>query len=111
MENTAKDYIINLRVSRATYDKIKRKARENSESISTLVRKAIDDSVEIIGDLSDELFHKNGEFKDIVGYHRFKTACELTCSQCEAVIPTEETATMGETEKAKKYYFCSNCRP
>ncbi|OGM98488.1 MAG: hypothetical protein A2915_00810 [Candidatus Yanofskybacteria bacterium RIFCSPLOWO2_01_FULL_41_34] len=111
MDNTNKDYVINLRVSRATYEKIKHKARENSESVSTLIRKAISDSVEIIGDLSDELFQKREKFKDIIGYHRFKTAQELECAQCRSKIPAGETATVGETEKTRKYFFCKICRP
>ena len=111
MDDTNKDYIINLRVSRATYEKIKSKAKENSETISTLIRKTIDDSAEIIGDLSDELFQKRDKFKDIIGYHRFKTAQELECSQCHGKIPAGETATVGETEKSKKYFFCKVCRP
>ena len=110
MEDANKDYIINLRVSRTTYEKIKHKARENSESISNLIRKAIDDSTEIIGDLSEELFSKRDKFKDIVGYHRFRTAQELECSQCHSKIPAGETATVGETEKSKKYFFCKECR-
>jgi len=111
MEDTNKDYIINLRVSRATYEKIKHKAKENSESISTLIRKAISDSAEIIDDLSGELFQKQDKFKDIIGYHRFKTAQELECSQCQSKIPAGETATVGVAEKSKKYFFCKNCRP
>ncbi|KKR15361.1 MAG: hypothetical protein UT43_C0002G0018 [Parcubacteria group bacterium GW2011_GWC1_39_29] len=111
MEDTNKDYIINLRVSRATYEKIKHKAKENGDSISTLIRKAISDSAEIIDDLSSELFQKQEKFKDILGYHRFKTAQELECSQCHGKISEGETATVGETEKSKKYFFCKNCRP
>ncbi len=111
MEDSNKDYIINLRVSRDTYEKIKNKAKENSESISTLIRKAINDSAEIIGDLSNEIFQKKDKFKDIVGYHRFRTAQELECSQCHSKIPLGEIVTVGETEKSKKYFFCKTCRP
>ena len=107
-----KDYIINLRVSRATYEKVKEKARENRESISNLVRKAVDDSVEIISDLSDEIFgkDKNAKFKDVVSYHRVKTAKEIKCDKCSVLIPSGETATIGETASAKKYFFCQNCK-
>src|SRR3989344_4274039 len=48
----SKDYIINLRVSRATYDKVKQKAKENRETVSNLLRKVIDDSAEIVTDFS-----------------------------------------------------------
>ncbi len=112
-EEDNKDYIINLRVSRATYEKIKAKAKENRESVSNLVRKAIEDSSEIISELSEELLGKKrarGKFKDIVSYHKSKTAQELTCAQCAAVIPAGEIATIGETAGAKKYFFCQNCR-
>ena len=111
MEDSNKDYILNLRVSRVTYEKIKHKAKENSESISTLIRKAISDSAEIIDDLSGELFQKRDKFKDVIGYHRFKTAQKIECSQCHSEIPAGETATVGETEKSKKYFFCKVCRP
>lgn len=111
MENTNKDYIINLRVSRDTYEKIKNKAKENSESVSTLIRKAITDSSEILGDITKDFFPSNEKFADIIGYHRFKTAQDLKCSQCQSKIPAGETATVGETEKSKKYFFCKDCRP
>ncbi len=111
MTNTNKDYIINLRVSRATYEKIKQKAKENSENISTLIRNAINDSTEIINDISEDMFPDKNKFKDIIGYHKFKTAQELECSQCHCQIPAGEIATIGETEKTKKYFFCKICRP
>ncbi len=105
-----KDYIINLRVSRATYDKIRQKARENEESISNLIRKAIDDSVEIFTDLSHDLMGKKDKFKDVIGYHRSKAARDLSCSKCDSTIVAGEIVTIGETEGAKKYFFCQNCQ-
>jgi hypothetical protein len=110
--NENKDYIINLRVSRATYEKIKQKAKENRESISNLVRKTVDDSIEIISDLSEELLgkEKSAKFKDIVSYHKVKTAQELKCSKCSNDINLGDTATVGETAGAKKYFFCNNCK-
>ena len=110
MSDDGKDYVINLRVSRATYDKIKRKAKENQESISNLVRKAIDDSAEIVSDISGELFGKKDKFKDVIGYHKSKAAQELECAKCGAKIVPGEIVTVGETEGAKKYFFCENCR-
>ncbi len=109
MENNSKDYVINLRVSRATYDKIKQKAKENQESISNLVRKAIDDSTEIIADLSSDLLGKQTISKDIVGYHKSKAAQELTCVKCGTKIGVGDVVTVGETEGAKKYFFCKDC--
>lgn len=106
-----KDYIINLRVSRATYEKIKEKAKENRESISNLVRKAIEDSSEIISDLSGEIFGtKKSERTDIASYHRVKAAKDIVCDTCRTKIPTGQTATVGETTGAKKYFFCENCK-
>jgi len=112
MNDENKDYIINLRVSRATYEKIKNKAKENRESISNLVRKTVDDSIEIISDISNELRgkDKNSKFKDVIGYHKIKAAQELECDQCDAKITPGDVATVGETAGAKKYFFCQNCK-
>ncbi|MBI2623810.1 MAG: hypothetical protein HYW65_04590 [Candidatus Liptonbacteria bacterium] len=110
MPDDSKDYVINLRVSRATYDKIKRKAVENKESISNLIRKAIDDSAEIIGDLSSEILGKRDKFKDVVGYHKAKAARDLECARCGTAIAAGGVVTVGETEGAKKFFFCENCK-
>ena len=56
-ETDKKDYILNIRISRALYDKVTKKAYENRETTSHLLRKIIEDSAEIVGDLSEELFH------------------------------------------------------
>lgn len=111
-DSDAKDYIINLRVSRATYNKIKEKAKENSETISNLVRKAIDDSSEIISDLSKDIFGKNRkkDFDDIASYHKVKAAKEISCDNCGAKIRAGEAATLGETRSGRGYYFCAKCR-
>lgn len=106
-----KDYIINLRVSRATYEKIKEKARENRESVSNLVRKTVDDSLEIISDISNELLgNKKRDFKDVIGYYKIKTARELTCDNCGTKIDSGDTITVGETVGVKKYFFCTACK-
>jgi hypothetical protein len=107
-----KDYIINLRVSKATYEKIKQKARENRESISNLVRKTVDDSLEIISDLSNDLRgkDKSDKFKDVISYHKVISAQELECDSCEKKIKVGETATIGETVGVKKYFFCNYCK-
>jgi formamidopyrimidine-DNA glycosylase len=107
-----KDYIINLRVSRETYEKIRQKAKENQESVSNLIRKAIDDSAEIFSDLTDELFgrSKSGKFENVTSYHKSKAAKELKCDNCGAVIAAGAPVTVGETTGAKKYFFCENCK-
>src|ERR1043165_4000229 len=105
-----KDYIINLRVSRDLYDKIKRKAHENQDSISNLVRKAIDDSVEIFDDLSKE-FRGEGKAtqKDIIGYQWYRAARDVPCDTCGASIEEGQTYLVGETRGSKKYIFCDTC--
>lgn len=110
MSENNKDYIINIRVSRATYENIRQKAKENRESISNVVRKAINDSAEIISDLSNELFGKKDKFRNVVGYHKSRAAKEIKCSGCGAAIGQGDVVTIGETEGTKKYFFCGNCK-
>ena len=110
METENKDYIINIRVSRETYDKVKQKASENRESISNLVRKVIEDSSEIISDLSRDIFNKGEKFSDIVSYHKAQLAKDMQCGKCGKDILKGETATVGENSKGKRYYFCSECK-
>jgi len=109
-DNENKDYIINLRVSRKTYDKIKSKAKENRETISNLLRKVIDDSSEIISDLSCDVFGDGKKFNDIISYHKVFLAQDVDCSKCNQKISSGESVTVGETKTNKKYYFCLNCK-
>lgn len=112
MAEDNKNYVINLRVSKATYEKIKQKARENRESISNLVRKAVEDSSEIISDLSEEIFGKgkDNKFQDVASYHKSKAAKDIKCDKCGAAIAAGAGVTVGETTGAKKYFFCENCK-
>ena len=110
METENKDYIINIRVSRETYDKVKQKASENRESISNLVRKVIEDSSEVISDLSRDIFGKGEKFSDIVSYHKAQLAKDIKCDRCARTIIKGEMATVGENNKGKRYYFCSECK-
>lgn len=105
-----KDYIINIRVSKDTYEKIKNKASENRESVSNLVRKVIEDSSEIISDLSREIFGKGAKYSDVVIYYKAQLAKETKCDKCGKTITKGEVATIGENDKGKKYYFCSECK-
>jgi hypothetical protein len=112
MENKNKDYIINLRVSRKTYEKIKDRAKTNSQTISNLVRNIIDDSTEIITDLSDEILGKkrSDKFNDIISYHKGLLAQDRKCDNCGMRIPKQSTATIGETATNARYYFCKKCK-
>lgn len=106
-----KDYIINFRVSRKTYEKIKEKAKENRESISNLARKAVEDSAEIISDLSREIFGKGeNKFEDIVSFHKAQFAQDMKCASCGKMIAKGTVGVVGETKAGKRYYFCTDCR-
>src|SRR4051812_17508054 len=111
MEDSTKDYIINLRVSRQTYDKVKSRARKNGQTISNLIRGIIDDSAEIISDISHDLRGpKKEKFGDIVSYHKSVLAQAKTCDNCGTEMLQQTEATVGETLGSKRYYFCNNCR-
>lgn len=104
-----KDYILNIRISRKTYEKVKGMAKENRESVSHLVRKVIDDCLEIGNDLSEEIFGKKKE-NNIFTYYNGVTAKDMSCSECGDNIKSGKTIIIGETNKGKKYYFCSKCK-
>jgi formamidopyrimidine-DNA glycosylase len=105
-----KDYIINIRVSKEVYDKLQTKAKENSESLSGLVRKTINDSMEIFGDITDELFSKNkGGKNDFAHYQRVILAKDTPCDRCHTVIPKGSHVLVGETGSGEKKYFCGAC--
>lgn len=112
MEDDTKDYIINLRVSKQTYEKIKQKARQNKDTISSLLRNIIDDSSEILSDLTKDLKNEKsaGKFTDVVSYHRATLAQERTCDSCGLTVPKNEVVTIGETGNGKSYYICSRCK-
>src|SRR5579872_6087706 len=106
-----KDYIINLRVSRATYEKIKTKASENRDTVSNLIRKVIEDSSDIMQDLSRDIFGepKKKSFDDVVGYHEITLAREMECARCGKVMKKGAKAEVGETKSGTHYYFCGTC--
>lgn len=112
MEDTTKDYIINLRVSRKTYDKIKDRAKKNGETISNLIRSIINDSAEVISDLSSELTGKKtkDKFADIVSYSRAVLAQSRPCDNCGKEMAKGETVIAGETATRARYYFCPSCK-
>ena len=104
-----KDYIINIRVSKDTYTKLKDKAKQNSESLSDLVRKSIDDGWEILGDLKKDLFPGNKNNDGILHYQKVIVAKDMTCSNCNTNIPRGSHVFVGETKAGNKKYFCNNC--
>lgn len=107
MENN-KDYILNIRVSKELYEKLKHKAKENSESLSDLVRKSLDDSWEIFGDLKNEIFGQK-ETDNVVYYQKVIIAKDMKCSRCDALIPKGSEMFLGETKSGSKKYFCMAC--
>jgi formamidopyrimidine-DNA glycosylase len=105
-----KDCVINFRVSRETYDKIKDKAQENRETMSNLVRKVIEDGVEIIDDLSRDFLGGQKKPRPIVSYARVTLAAEVKCANCQKIIKAGTTATAGYDEKGQISYFCPVCK-
>jgi len=105
-----KEYILNIRVSKDTYDKLKRKARENKETLSGLVRKTIDDSYELLGDLKKDLFGEENKGRDgLVYYQKVTAARDIECDRCHRIVPKGSAIFMGETKSGAKKYFCTEC--
>jgi|GEM_PF-983013 len=109
-----KDYVLNIRVSRETYNKLRSKARENRESLSSLVRKAVHDGLEIFGDIKKDFFgEKNDIFKkNVPDFDYFQSviaAKNLACQRCSTQIAKGERAFIGETKSGSRKYFCSTC--
>ncbi len=108
MDNN-KDYILNIRVSKETLNKLKAKAKENSQSLSGLVRKTLDDSWEIFGDLKEDIFGKDEKNKGVEYYQKVIVAKEVECDNCGSLIQKAYEAYLGETKGGKKIYFCNAC--
>src|SRR4051812_37968646 len=105
-----KEYILNIRVSKDTYEKLKRIAKENSQTLSSLIRKTIDDSSEIFSDLRKDLFGGSEKSKDgLVYYQKVTAARDIECNKCHASVPKGSTIFMGETKSGAKKYFCTDC--
>ena len=112
MEDGSKDFVINLRVSKETYNKIKSKAKKNGYTISALLRSVINDSAEIISDISQDLSGKKHDHKfgDVISYHKAVLAQSKICDNCSMEMAKGEVTTVGETTKGKSYYFCYRCK-
>jgi hypothetical protein len=112
MYDNNKDYILNLRVSKQTYEKIKGRAVKNGSSISTLLRGIISDSVEIISDLSSDLRGKTSasKFNDVASYHKGILAKDRACDNCKVNMNKGQVVTIGETDEGAAYFFCAECK-
>ena len=105
-----KEYVINIRVSKGTYSKLKTKAKENGESLSNLVRKTLDDSWEIFSDLKKDIFGEDEKANDnITHYQKVIVAKNVVCERCNTNIPKGSQVFLGETKNGEKKYFCGNC--
>lgn len=105
-----KEYIINIRVSKDTYNKLKAKAKENSESLSSLVRKTLDDSYEIFTDFKNDIFYKKTVSADnIVHYQKVIVAKDTNCDRCQINIHKGAEMFLAETKTGTGKYFCGAC--
>jgi predicted DNA-binding protein len=107
MANNNKDYILNIRVPKETYEKVKGMARENSESVSALIRKVIKDSEEIIGDI----FSPKDHWGDIKTYSTSKAARDIECEKSGKKIKKGSTVIVGETSSGRRHYFAPGYEP
>lgn len=106
----SKDYVLNIRVSKDTLNKLKNKAKENSQSLSDLVRKTLDDSREIFGDFKDDLFGKGEKAANGVEYfQKVIVAKTVDCEKCASPIAKATEAYLGVTKTGEKKYFCNSC--
>ena len=108
----SKEFVINLRVSKQTYEKIKNRAKKNKDSVSNLIRNIINDSTEIISDISSDLKNKEkkAKFNDVLIYQRGTLAKENLCGNCGAHMAAGESVTIGRTDSDACYYFCFRCK-
>lgn len=107
MTDKNKDYILNIRVSKETYEKVKDIAQENSESVSALIRKVIKDSEEILGDI----FPSKGHWDDIKTFSTEKAARDIVCEKTGKKIKKGSPVVVGQTSSGKRYYFAPGNEP
>ncbi|MFA4845222.1 MAG: hypothetical protein WC654_01550 [Patescibacteria group bacterium] len=113
MKYSTKDYVINLRVSKETFDKIKVRAKKNKDTASGLIRTLIDDSINTVADISSEVLTKaNGDSKDaeLVSYHKGILAQKRACKTCELEMKAGDAVVIGETSTGIRFYFCLDCK-
>jgi len=110
MNNENKDYILNIRISKKTYEKVKDLAKENAQSVSHLVRKVINDGLDIASDLSEDIFGKGKKETNIISYYHGIAGRDIWCAKCGRKIKMGQKIVIGESTFEKKYYFCVNCK-
>jgi len=98
---------LNIRVSRETYEKVKGMAKENSESVSALIRKVIKDSEEIIG----EVFPRKDKWDSIKTFSTEKAARDIACEKTGKKIKKGSPVVVGQTSSGKRYYFAPGHEP
>ncbi|MFA6098060.1 MAG: hypothetical protein WCV50_04650 [Patescibacteria group bacterium] len=109
MDNN-KEYIINIRVSKETYRKLKAKAKEESESLSSLVRKTLNDSYEIFKDIKQDIFgNEEKSSGNMLHYQKIILAKDTACERCHNEIAKGSQAYLGESKTGTKKYFCAKC--
>lgn len=105
-----KDYILNIRISKDTFSKVKSKAKENKESVSALVRKIIDDSYEVMGDLKKDIFNDANSAEDLECFSQVVMAKNTKCAKCGKGIKKGAVAIKAEDEEGKKHFYCQSCK-
>ncbi len=105
-----KDHIVNLRVTSDTYEKLKKGALANSESVSNFIRKAIEGSIGLVADISEEILSLgSGDLSGIESYHPARAAKKMACARCGGNIVRGATMMVGETSGSRKYMLCEEC--
>ena len=107
MQDDKKDSILNLRISRELYEKIKKKAQENRETISCAARKIMEDGCDIFSGLSAELFPPSKSDENLYSYEA-KATSSLICAQCARRIKKGEKIHIIENKRGKKI-ICTRC--
>lgn len=107
--NDNKEYIVNIRVSKDTYNKLKNKAKENSQTLSDLIRKTLDDSYEIFSDIRKDLFGDDKNKNGMIYYQKAILARDIHCDVCGNIVKKGTDIFIGETKNGNKKYFCNDC--
>ena len=83
-----KEKTLNFRISKELYEKIKKKATENHETISSTARRFIQDSCEIISDVAGEILTPREQIFDFEydGKAVSDTMCSTSLSSEKALV-------------------------